>query len=92
MVVSECSVGNQAVLEKNVSSLLCYILHRLDGFTMLKPATTIMSSCVLKWADNFRNSAHQQNHVPTHDMSDQLPSILLSLLIPRSELSKHTAG
>ena len=90
MVVSECSAGNQAVLRKTVSSLLCYILHRLNGFTRLKPATTIVSTCVHKWVDNFRNSAHQRNHVPTHDMSDHPPSILLRQLISRSELCKRT--
>ena len=40
VMVSECSAGNQAVLGKTVSSLLCYILHRMNGFTMLKPAIT----------------------------------------------------
>ena len=39
-IVPGCSAGNQAVLGKTVSSLLCYILHRLSGFTMLMPANT----------------------------------------------------
>ena len=33
---------------------------------------------------------NQQSHIPTHAMSDQLQSILLRLLISRSELYKHT--
>ena len=73
--------------------LLCYILRRLNGSTILKPATTSVSTCcVHQWVDNFRNSAHQSSHVPTHGLSDQLPSILLRQLISRSELCKHTEG
>ena len=91
MMVSECSAGNHAVLGKPVSSLLCCILYRLNGFTMVKPATTMVSTCV-QWVDHFRNSAQQPYHVPKNDMSDQLPSILVRLLIFWSELCKHTEG
>ena len=92
MMVSECSASNQAVLEKTVSSLLCYIVHRLNGFVMLKPATTIASACVHKWLETFRNSVHQKNRVPKHDMSAQLPSILVRLLICGPVLRRHTEG
>ena len=85
VMVLECSAGNQAVLDKTVSSLLCYILHRLNGFTMLKPATTIVSACAHKWVDNFRNSAHQQNPIAVNtEPQHAMESFLYVWLCPKS--------